>query len=204
MVKPVVELVYVGGRSEDIARYARMSRGVKEEAIVEEDAKLLKKLFEWGHWEPFEFLEMVFYVECSLVASRQIARHRIGVSKVERSLRYVVLDTMQFYSFLPPDAPEWEDIEKFFAQARDLYHMLSKKYPQELARYVLPMATTTKLYISFNARSLYHFLEVRLDKYAQPELQEIAGLMLDALLNHEETALLGKLFQEKLTQEVTV
>ena len=70
MVKPVVELVYVGGRSEDIARYARMSRGVKEEAIAEDDAKLLKKLFEWGHWEPFEFLDMVFYVECSLVASR--------------------------------------------------------------------------------------------------------------------------------------
>lgn len=204
MVKPVVELVYVGGRSEDIARYARMSRGVKEEAIAEDDAKLLKKLFEWGHWEPFEFLDMVFCVECSLVASRQIARHRIGISKVERSLRYVLLDNMQFYSFLPPDAPEWEDIEEFFAQARDLYHMLSKKYPQELARYVLPMATTTKLYIKFNARSLYHFLEVRLDKHAQPELQEIAGLMLDELLNHEETALLGKLFQEKLTQEVTV
>lgn len=45
---------------------------------------------------------------------------------------------------------------------------------RECARFVLPMATKTRLYISMNVRSVIHWLDIRDDSHAQKEFQLIA------------------------------
>lgn len=45
---------------------------------------------------------------------------------------------------------------------------------RESARFLLPLATKTKLYITGNVRSWIHFLSLRDDSHAQKEIQEIA------------------------------
>jgi flavin-dependent thymidylate synthase len=47
----------------------------------------------------------------------------------------------------------------------------------EDARFVLPNACTTSIGVSFNLRSLMHFMELRLCSHAQWEIRELAGLM---------------------------
>lgn len=45
---------------------------------------------------------------------------------------------------------------------------------KECARFVLPMTTKTRLYVTMNVRSVIHWLDLRDDEHAQKEIQEIA------------------------------
>ncbi len=188
-----VKLLEVNIPDIEIAQYARISHGVIEQKSEENNKRLLKSLFKRGHLEPFEFQTLIFYIKCSIVAERQILRHRIGVSKVEKSLRYVKANKeVEFY------LPELNSIySKAFSQAYDAYVELIKRgvKPEE-ARYVLPLGTMTEMYIQFNARSLMNFLKLRLDKKVQPETRQIAEKLLKSLKDHPYTVNLYELFTE--------
>jgi thymidylate synthase (FAD) len=58
--------------------------------------------------------------------------------------------------------------------------LIEKGVPREQARGVLPHCTYTALYITMNARSLMHFLELRLSANAQWEIRQYADAMLAA------------------------
>lgn len=64
------------------------------------------------------------------------------------------------------------------ADIQKAYHELLNYVPAEDARYVLPNATETKLLVTYNARSLYHFFQLRCCQRAQWEIREMAELML--------------------------
>jgi len=197
-----VELLHVSGRDLDIAQYARISHGHLNKYSDEDNKKLLRKLFRLGHHEPFEFLNMIFRVECSIVAERQLLRHRVGISKVERSLRYVKLqDAGNFY--IPPELSKetQERVKQFYEKAFKLYKELLNETSAQLARYILPLGTNTIMHIQFNARSLYHFLELRLQDHVQPETRELAKAFLEVLASKEETKNLYELFSEKFLKE---
>lgn len=51
---------------------------------------------------------------------------------------------------------------------------LSAGIAKECARFVLPMTTKTRLYVTMNVRSVIHWLDLRDDEHAQKEIQEIA------------------------------
>jgi len=67
--------------------------------------------------------------------------------------------------------------------AIDAYnHLISKGYPKELARYILPCGVTTELYITANLREWRHIIKLRASKHAQPEMQVLARKILRILL----------------------
>jgi len=147
----------------------------------DEVAKFLGKLLELGHLSPVEHISFTFAIEgVSRVLSHQLVRHRIGVSYSQKSQRYVKED--QFDYIIPPTVKNNPAGEELFrdqmAQIQAAYNELLKIVPAEDARYVLPNATETKLVVTYNARSLLHFFELRCCQRAQWEIRQLADLML--------------------------
>ena len=72
---------------------------------------------------------------------------------------------------------DWFDMaqDKVHRLALDLYEeSLKKGIAKEQARFLLPMATKTVLYMSGNVRSWVHYIELRSANGTQKEHQDIA------------------------------
>jgi len=150
--------------------------------FTSEDAKLfLQKLVKMGHFSPLEHVSFTFAIEgVSRVLSHQLVRHRIGASYSQKSQRYV--KEKQFEYVVPPSIQKTPEVEKIFrekmADIQQAYNQLLQYVPGEDARYILPNATETKLVVTFNVRSLYHFFQLRCCMRAQWEIRSLAELML--------------------------
>ena len=67
-------------------------------------------------------------------------------------------------------------IERHFDSAMDLYqHMLSVGIAKECARFVLPLAVPTKIYMSGSVRSWIHYIDLRSANGTQKEHMDIAN-----------------------------
>jgi thymidylate synthase (FAD) len=66
-------------------------------------------------------------------------------------------------------------IKMLFAEAQELYDdMLSASIAKESARFVLPLAVPTRIYMSGSVRSWVHYIELREKNGTQQEHMEIA------------------------------
>ena len=145
-------------------------------------AGFLHKLTEMGHSSPIEHASFTFAVEgVSRALSHQLVRHRIGVSFSQKSQRYV--KEKQFEYIVPPTIGKQEALKKRYEeQMADIQKMynefLAADIPAEDARYLLPNAAETKLIVTMNARSLYHFFRLRCCNRAQWEIRQLANGML--------------------------
>ena len=67
-------------------------------------------------------------------------------------------------------------IQRHFASAMDLYQtMLDKGIAKECARFVLPLAVPTRLYMTGSVRSWIHYIELRSANGTQKEHMDIAN-----------------------------
>ncbi len=161
------------------ARQSRFSDGVdklSQKEITDIRIKnLIKKLLEWGHFGPFEHPHFTFVIsDVSRTFTHQLVRHRVATFD-QQSLRYVNKSGSGIDICLPKKkSKEIErEIEKFKDESFELYkNLTSKGVPAEDARFVLPMGTKTAIVVTMNARSMMHFLKLRLDKHAQWEIRE--------------------------------
>lgn len=190
----MVELRNVSMPDTMIAHYARISHGYSGEPLEQkDDISLLGKLYAKGHLEPFEFQTVTFYVSCSIVVERQLLRHRIGVSKVERSLRYTEANGEYYRPFITP-LHNYDKLGAAMKQSFQVYqNLLESGVQPEIARYVLPLGTRTEMYVTFNTRSLLHFIELRNKPHVQPETRELAQGFIRELGKHEWTQNIYKL-----------
>lgn len=62
--------------------------------------------------------------------------------------------------------------------------MIEKKIAKECARFHLPLATKTKLYITMNVRSIVHWMDLRDDGHAQKEVVAIAQKIKELIIEH--------------------
>lgn len=157
------------------------------DALVEnlspkEAGKFIEKLMELGHDSPLEHISFTFAVDgVSRVLSHQLVRHRVGVSFSQKSQRYVEEDAAQTLMVIPPSiAKDAEALVRYQAAIGEIfkaYQALCQVVPKEDARYLLPNATGTNLVVTFNARSLLHFFELRCCRRAQWEIRHLAEKM---------------------------
>lgn len=196
----VVKLEKINGHWSDIPLYASLSHGIDK---PKEPKELLTKLYNWGHMEPFEFVSFVWKLKIPIFLERQLLRHRHS-SRVEMSLRYVTLEEDAVQVFYPEGLtePQRRVLDNGYLSAIEAYTKLIKGgVPAEKARAALPLGLITTMYVSFNARSFDNFLRLRLDSHAQPEMQELAGRMLDKLAIHEASYPLYELFNARYRKE---
>jgi thymidylate synthase (FAD) len=193
------------GTDDDIARIARHDQDGGTD-------KLLRSLMKNRHGSPFEFGYICFKCEIPLFVIQQMLRHRIGVSYSQWSLRwdqavpriympsimrpFLPLDRKQsnvrYNKYMGHTTEEYNRCTSMmmssFNHSFNYYHMLLEMgVAQELARIVLPAAQMSIIHVSFNPRSLMHFLSLRIDtpenrypSHAQYEVDRVARTFSDA------------------------
>ncbi len=189
-----VKLVSVTPDAEKLMAYcARVSNPANQENP--EYSRLLRYCANHGHWSVFEMADMTVEIETSRAVSAQLLRHRSFVFQ-EFSQRYAAA-TLGFEDITPrrqddknrqnstedlePRILSWfqkrmDDIEKESQMAYEL--ALDLGIAKESARFLLPLSTTTRLYMKGSVRSWIHYLKVRLDKSTQKEHRDIAELIM--------------------------
>jgi len=156
-------------------------------------AKLLSYCIKNEHWSVFEQAFMTLQIETNRGIAAQILRHR-SFTFQEFSQRYA--DSSQLgqiplpelrrqdsknrqnsISDLSEDIKEdfSERISNHFQNASKLYvEMLEKGVAKECARFILPLATPTRIYMSGSCRSWIHYIKLRSANGTQEEHKRIA------------------------------
>ena len=171
-----------------IGKIARVSNPKNEDNPNVEG--LLKYLIRHKHWSPFEMASMCVEVETTRAISPQILRHR-SFSFQEFSQRYAVAMELELPKLRRQDktnrqnsiddlSPAVQDllqnqISDLFDESKFLYRkLLEHGVAKECARSVLPLNTTTRLYMSGTIRSWLHYCDLRAWHGTQWEHTKIA------------------------------
>lgn len=143
------------------------------------DVKLCNHLYTAGHWSVFEHVSLTYLLECSRACSLQLARHR-HISRTEMSQRYTKIGGENNDWYVMP--PECENSLQFYNQMEDaanVYNsLINLGYKREDARFLLPEATKTRMFITLNLRTLLELTQKRAcDPRAQWEIKELVRKM---------------------------
>ena len=178
-----------------IGKIARVSNPANEDNP--EVTKLLKYLIKHKHWSPFEMASMCLEIRTTRAIAAQILRHR-SFSFQEFSQRYAPAMDVDLPRLRRQDLKNRQNsiddidpmdemfltgkIEQHFREAQDLYQqLLDKGVAKECARAVLPLNTTTRLYMSGTIRSWLHYIDLRSWHGTQWEHTQIALNALDII-----------------------
>ena len=156
-------------------------------------SRLLSYCIKHEHWSVFEQSFMTLQIETNRGIAAQILRHR-SFTFQEFSQRYA--DSSQLGNIPLPDLRRQDNKnrqnsisdlpneikEKFsskiadhFKNASNLYEeLLEEGIAKECARFVLPLATPTRIYMSGSCRSWIHYIHLRSAHGTQEEHKSIA------------------------------
>ena len=157
-------------------------------------AGLLKYCIQHGHWSVFEQAYMTVEINTTRGIAAQILRHR-SFTYQEFSQRYA--DSNLLGDIELPELRRQDDknrqnsiddldpemVDKFnrqmntlFSSAFGLYNqMLKAGVAKECARFVLPLATPTRIYMTGSCRSWIHYINLRSAHGTQKEHMDIAN-----------------------------
>ena len=157
-------------------------------------AKLLGYCIKHGHWSVFEQAHMTLEIETTRGLAAQLLRHR-SFTMQEFSQRYastnLLSDTIELPELRRQDTKNrqnsTDDLDPvivdrlnrqmvtLFSSASALYNqMLEAGVAKECARFVLPLACPTRLYMTGSVRSWYHYIDLRSANGTQKEHMDIA------------------------------
>ena len=157
-------------------------------------AKLLGYCIKHNHWSVFEQSFMTLEIETTRGLAAQILRHR-SFTYQEFSQRYadssLLSETIPLPELRRQDTKNRQNsiddidpfvrqefqikMQKHFEEGMKLYQeMLDASIAKECARFVLPLATPTRLYMSGSCRSWIHYITLRSANGTQKEHMEIA------------------------------
>ena len=158
-------------------------------------AGLLGYCIKHGHWSVFEQAHMTLEIETTRGLAAQILRHR-SFTYQEFSQRYadssLLGDTIPLPKLRSQDTKNRQnsidDVDPFvnqdfqlkmqrhFVDGMKLYkEMLEAGIAKECARFVLPLATPTRLYMTGSVRSWIHYIDLRSAHGTQKEHMDIAN-----------------------------
>ena len=137
--------------------------------------RLVTHLYKNNHLSVFEHIYFTFKIEgISRACSHQLVRHR-HCSFTQRSQRYCSEDDFAYVTPAKMDSYHYHSSMKYINEAYDLATFNGA--PNEDARYLLPNACATDLYLSCNLRELIHICNERLCTRAQWEIRELVKQM---------------------------
>ena len=158
-------------------------------------AKLLGYCIKHNHWSVFEQAFMTLEIETTRGLAAQVLRHR-SFTYQEFSQRYadssLLGETIPLPELRRQDEKNRQnsidDLDPFevqvlerqmqtlFDSAMALYQqMLKRGVAKECARFVLPLAVPTKIYMTGSVRSWIHYIDLRSANGTQKEHMDIAN-----------------------------
>ena len=187
-----VKFVSITPDAEKMMAYiARVSNPANQQN--EKYSGLLKYCIKHNHWSVFEQSSMTLEIETTRGLAAQILRHR-SFTYQEFSQRYA--DTKLLDTEIPvpdlrsqdlknrqnsnDDIPQEKKTEyqaviaRHFEDSMNLYNaLLDEGIAKECARFVLPLATPTRLYMTGSCRSWIHYINLRSAHGTQKEHMDV-------------------------------
>jgi thymidylate synthase (FAD) len=188
-----VKLISITPDAEKTMAYiARVSNPANQDN--ENFSGLLKYCIKHNHWSVFEQSTMTLEIGTNRGIAAQILRHR-SFTYQEFSQRYA--DTNLLSQHIPVPELRRQDtknrqnstddldgylklvleaeIQEHFSKAQQLYNrLLNQGVAKECARFVLPLATPTRIYMTGSCRSWIHYINLRSANGTQKEHMDIA------------------------------
>jgi len=179
-----------GMMAEEIISYIARVSNPANQMNTETAPKLRKYLSKNKHWSPFEHISFTLEIETSRAIAAQILRHRSFVFQ-EFSQRYATATEFVKYEARRQDLKNRqnsindmsEEDRQWFADAQDeviagsnafYQEALKRGIAKEQARFLLPLSTKTRIYMTGNVRSWLHYIELRSANGTQKEHMDIA------------------------------
>jgi len=200
-IKMKVDLISITPNAEKTIAYcARVSNPNNQDS--DSYGKLLKYCIDHGHWSIFEMANMVLEIETTRGIAAQILRHR-SFSFQEFSQRYADASHLAESIGIPElrtqdlknrqnsidDLDEYkqtmynQNIRELFAKAKGLYDsMIKDGIAKECARFILPLATPTRIYMNGTVRSWIHYINLRTANGTQKEHMDVANQCKDIFI----------------------
>ena len=158
-----------------------------------ENTGLLNYCITHKHWSIFQMAHMTVEITTSRAISAQILRHR-SFSFQEFSQRYSEATGFQTYEARRQDIKNRQNsIDDMLPEDKEWFELMQNKIQQyckatyenalyrgiakEQARFLLPMSTSTTLYMTGDLRSWMHYLDLRCGVETQLEHREIADVI---------------------------
>ena len=156
---------------------------------------LLKYCVKHQHWSVFEQAYMTLEIQTTRGLAAQILRHR-SFTYQEFSQRYadssMLADTIPLPDLRRQDTKNRQNsidnidpfirqefqikMQKHFEEGMKIYQeMLEYGIAKECARFVLPLAVPTKIYMTGSCRSWIHYIQLRSANGTQKEHMDIAN-----------------------------
>jgi len=180
--------------AQEVISYVARVSNPNNQLNFDTSAGLLKYCIKHEHWSIFEQAYMTLEIETTRGLAAQVLRHR-SFTFQEFSQRYASTNLLTDSIELPElrrqddknrqnsiDDLDPEMVDKLerqmvtlFSSAHSLYNqMLDAGVAKECARFVLPLATPTRLYMTGSIRSWIHYIELRSANGTQKEHMDIA------------------------------
>ncbi|WP_320666436.1 FAD-dependent thymidylate synthase [Prochlorococcus sp. MIT 1307] len=189
----IVELVATTPDAEKTMAYvARVSNPKNQDN--QDFTKLIQYCINHEHWSVFEQAYMTLQIETNRGIAAQILRHRsftfqefsqryadstqLGKIPIPELRRQDNKNRQNSFSDLPSEvANKFKSRIKIqFEQATQLYEeMIESGVAKECARFVLPIATPTRIYMTGSCRSWIHYIKLRTGHGTQKEHMQIAN-----------------------------
>lgn len=188
-----VKLISVTPDAEKHVAYcARVSNPANQDN--DNSAKLLAYCIKHNHWSIFEQAYMTLEINTTRGIAAQILRHR-SFTFQEFSQRYadssLLADEIPMFDLRRQDTKNRQNsiddidpftkqkfeiaVQRYFQEGMDLYkNMLESGIAKECARFVLPLATPTRIYMTGSIRSWIHYIDLRSANGTQKEHMDIA------------------------------
>lgn len=172
----------------------------------DKDKRLLERLIKDGHTSVIEHIYYTFHIKnITRGLLQQLVRHRIASYSV-KSTRYTLKELVK--------ADNDNALRKLFRQTGERYFdtvnlitlrtirgFIKVGSANDEVKYLLPEAFYTELTMTINARSLRNLLNLRLDKRAWKEFQELAKNIYDVLPKSHKEIIFQDIAKKYLTNE---
>ena len=187
-----VQLLSLTPKAEKTMAYiARVSNPKNQEN--EDFSRLLSYCIKNEHWSVFEQSFMTLQIETNRGIAAQILRHRsftfqefsqryadstqLGDIPIPELRRQDIKNRQNSISDLPEELKNKyiNKIKEHFKKASNLYEeMLDAGIAKECSRFILPLATPTRIYMTGSCRSWIHYIKLRSANGTQEEHKQIA------------------------------
>lgn len=156
-----------------------------EDKMTDDSAEgFIRRIIQRGHKSVLEHVSVTARFICDRGVSHEIVRHRIG-SYSQESTRYCNYSGDKFGNeitviqpcFWRPDTEPYDRwASSCFKTEYEYFKMLENGATPQEARSVLPNSLKTALIVTYNLREWRHFLQLRCDPAAHPQMRQVADM----------------------------
>lgn len=190
IIKPGVEIMTpTDGILQHLERCGRVCYKSEDKIADGTAEKFIAGIIKRGHEAVLEHASVTVKFTCDRGVSHEIVRHRMA-SYCQESTRYSNYSKDRFGGeitvirplYLVEGTEGWQYWrEACLTAERRYFELLNIDCTPQEARAVLPTSLKTEVVMTANIREWRHFLRLRCDKAAHPQMREVALMLLDKL-----------------------